>query len=919
MPDIPLRDRRIRMDLQATGARPVNPIGQDNQNQGLQKSVQNAGLSVLGVAEVFKKIKRQNDIARATNDLSVYRNKVNDLLTSTEVDPETGEVIGFINKKGENAFNNIETYQQKLSNLTKEYQEQIHSYMPDIRDKFTMDSDEIHIDTMTKINQYALKETEEFQRNSANAFFDNVKRNEFLRNPNDYKKTYASVYEQNMLINPGQSEDFYKNETQKIMSETISNSIRKMNEQDSNLGAYAAYSRGSQFIRNLVKSGSITKDMGQDLLKNQQNLRFSAVQLEGTTTIDVFKNLLINADGLDKYEKIKYLYDYAKSQDKKNGTGTSANLNEWKKRLIEDPQMTQQILGVELSGEQLDALPNQILSLLRFVKTKVDKNGKEIAYLDEEGLKKDPSFSISLSDKNWTNALNLLKSSINGYYDINGKRYKFANPLISLTPEDKQSFASYLNSKINANTPYKQRLLNEYTQRKDEISKFLSNIKLGDRSDMRSEYGYGLRGTDGITSQDVIGRLIDFSNFITQNNLTEHSKEVAEITSLAMSTARKLSGYEIGKTNIVDYFQKRLSDIRSFFVGPIMFNDPTGVREINQNGANTFRTAWVTNGRDSILGKATVAGINNITLYNMYETLMDADADNPLRIAYNINDNRNIKTAVATVNNVAIPVEDADYANAEAIKNFISQRTAETGINYSKYLQTIDANDLSKDDKILLETLLIKSLAKRVPGFVDMDMGGAVSVAESLSGIDSRKNQEITGRAVFLTNNYFLGNSYAFENDNLEKISNISSGIEPVVDMTSSEYVNSAPIYEYPLQNISSSRIIDTHYEELKDSFSPGLGVYNGLKYYNKMPVVEIRVLNEKNKDITLYVKPPNKISSWHYAKMLSNYINKPIYLGSDKYGKTILKSVPYANKQAYYVENIIQQSDDVFVVKKKY
>ena len=98
-------------------------------NTGMTEATENITKAAFTVNDVLAKLRISNEQAKATNDFLAYKKQMNDLLYSNELD-ENGNPIGFIYKKGENAYNSLKEYDAKASAFYQNFTKKLSNYLP---------------------------------------------------------------------------------------------------------------------------------------------------------------------------------------------------------------------------------------------------------------------------------------------------------------------------------------------------------------------------------------------------------------------------------------------------------------------------------------------------------------------------------------------------------------------------------------------------------------------------------------------------------------------------------------------------------------------------------------------------------------------------------------------------------------------
>lgn len=840
MADIPLKQRQIRLNAPNAGttAGKINPqVLNSNKDNSLSQKGREFFTEALSVAEVFKNIKNQNDIARATNDLAVYKKKISDLMNSTETDPETGEVIGFLNHKGENAFKNIEAYQQKLSNLTSEYQKQIYSYNPQIRQKFDIESNQYHQSYMEKINSHALNETEQFQQNAAAAYFKDKEDNAIISSIQDYDNNYKDIYNQVALINPGQDEQFYKIKTEETMSKIVDRNTRRINELHANEPAYISYKYGLNFLRNLNKSGRITESQYKELLNKQQIRRFDAMTYEyNAITTDDFIKKLKEADGMDNLEKKKYLQTFLQKKNSISKTGANEDEDVWLQQTVYGPTSEGGMLGVKIPPEEMSGVAQQILTLLPYVTVKRKEDGTLIQYLNEEAMPGDFKKLIE-ENRELNNAYRFLIANINGTEDI--------PPLPILTPETREKVSSRLKAISNIK----------------DFSYFQRHEKVQSMKNAVVDYINQYNNNQPVDNAEALYHAQQFVDYAISNV----PDEVDSATKLWLQ-ARNLVNQAKWKTAqgsslpIVDHVQRAASAVSRWWSSPGMFDSENkAAREVNAETADYFAKGFWQDFSPNAFGtnRDINAGFYE-AVYNMARTQMGGSG---IKVLYNIKTPSGAEKLVSQeLPIIPFSVTDALEIVNSAEYEFIKIKEEEDKSYGQKYYR-MNYGDLSDADKILQRALLTKEFLKRKQiSLNDNSLKGLnVLLSEEL-----RKDKSEQGKNSDFV--YILA-----DNDENEAIKVARGSGFTSVNYNGKEYKTSLE-----LKNNGAwfeDNIPKKFRPEQMSLFGKGVLKDN----VSGITAIKVDAIDTKGKNKSIYVQVPEGETVFSFAEMINNIKNSKI------------------------------------------
>lgn len=839
MADIPLKQRQIHLNAPNAGttAGKINPqVLNSNNNNNLSQKGREFFTEALSVAEVFKNIKNQNDIARATNDLAVYKKKISDLMNSTETDPETGEIIGFLNHKGENAFKNIEAYQQKLSNLTSEYQKQIYNYNPQIRQKFDIESNQYHQEYMEKINSHALNETEQFQQNAAAAYFKDKENNAIISSIQDYDNNYKDIYNQVALINPGQDEQFYKIKTEETMSKIVDRNTRRINELHANEPAYVSYKYGLNFLRNLNKNGRITESQYKELLNKQQIRRFDAMTYEyNTITSDDFFKKLKEADGMDNLEKKKYLQTFLQKKNSISKTGSDESEDNWMQRNVYGPISEGGMLGIKINQDQMSGLAQNMLTLIPYVTVKQKENGDMIQYLNEDAMPEDLKRLIG-ENAELHNAYTLLITNINGTEDM--------QPLQILTPETREKVSSRLKAISNIKDF-------SYFQRHNQAQYMENNI-----SDMINKLENN-QTVDNAEALSNANQYVDFAIANVPDKIDTATKLRLQVSNLVNQAEWNKAQ---GSSSLIDFVQRGISSLSRWWSSPGIFDSENKeIRAINKETADSLEKGYWQDYSSNMLGlnKHINSGLYE-KVYNIARTQLGG---NGISILYNIKTPSGAEKLVSQ----ELPLFSFSETDALEVVNsasyeFIKIKEKEDKSYGQKYFR-MTYNDLSEEDKALQQSLLAKEIIKRKQIYLNNSPLKDINVilSEKLKGDKSEQDK----KSDFV---YILADNDVDDAINVSRDSGFTSiNYKGKEHKTSLELKNNGAWFEdnIPKQFKPKERALFGK-GVLKDNVSG-------------ITAIKVNTIDTKGKNKSIYVQVPEGETVFSFADMINNMKNSKI------------------------------------------
>lgn len=306
------------------GIRPPQPVSADSgigkAGLELKQSMQNA---MDGFAKLYVADQRADAIA-AFNDLN---RAVQDYRDSAEIDPETGNPIGFTQLRGDQVNeNSLQKAQLKVQEARAKFNQSLRGFVPDLQDEFGMRADEVQANFDTATNAHFLKSKYEKAKTSSDLDNENIKNNTYF-GPRDEQKmqaTYQSLY--NNYYSYLQDSNAAEKQAKADMENIIKNNVNRI-KQEGNPTSYdeaRAYLNSPLIKKSLSQESYAALVHGVDLESAEWQMRMPDVD---TPTIQNY--IRKHTTHLTPKEKALFVSQAQRIDRTRAGTGGEKKVSTW--------------------------------------------------------------------------------------------------------------------------------------------------------------------------------------------------------------------------------------------------------------------------------------------------------------------------------------------------------------------------------------------------------------------------------------------------------------------------------------------------------------------------------------------------------------------------------------------------------------
>lgn len=376
--------------------RPVD-TGIADAGMALKQSLQTA-------ADGFVKLYAADQRADAIKNFNDYNQAVQEYRDSAEIDPTTGQPVGFTQLIGDQVNEgSLQAAQNKVLEARKKLDASMRGYIPDIQNEFGMRADEVQANFDTATNAHFLKSKYEKAKNASDLDNENIKNNTYF-DPNDVAKmeaTYQSLY--NNYYSYYQDAKASEKKAKEDMAKIIENNVNAIMQEGENI----SYDKARQY----AGSPNIRKALGEEgyrALKHKIDLESAQWQMKlpDTTTESIQTYIKNHTDHLTPKEKALFVAEAQKNDASRAGGVGEKNESLWSEfvsRLgnaqstyLSNPNELGISVNRAVSPEEAAEFRSRFLSFADMVVGGIDKtpyNQNEIekrgldALVDEETLK----------------------------------------------------------------------------------------------------------------------------------------------------------------------------------------------------------------------------------------------------------------------------------------------------------------------------------------------------------------------------------------------------------------------------------------------------------------------------------------------------------------------------------------------------
>lgn len=280
-------------------------------NTGLQEAVSDVVNAGFSAHNVMAQIKVDNDTAKGNELTLELQRNIENSLNSTEVD-ENGNVIGFLHKEGNEAFNNIKNFDKTTSAMYNNYLKEMSGLSPVAIQKLLLKGQEIVQNAQDKAFNYAYEQHRKYNINNATVANENIisqAKGEDSKITDSVIQDLDLIHQNNAIIARGQSPEYlnYLNRvsTEKYFTVALANVSTKY----SNVplleggGLFAKNMLEDAFNKKLISQDFRTK-MGKEIDKD---IASNATTRATFNNYEQAKKIVENRVDLTASEKAAYL------------------------------------------------------------------------------------------------------------------------------------------------------------------------------------------------------------------------------------------------------------------------------------------------------------------------------------------------------------------------------------------------------------------------------------------------------------------------------------------------------------------------------------------------------------------------------------------------------------------------------------
>lgn len=375
---IPIAKEQDRFDVPQAASNGGNAGKIMQINTGLPEATNNLTEAMLKAHNTIAQIKIDNDTARANQLTMDLEQQQTQLMTSTDVD-ENGEVIGFLNKEGNEAFNSIETLDKRLAQSYNAYLAEMSKLSPVAIEKLLLKGKEVTNNTQEKAFQHAYNEHDKYIKNVAKASTADIVSqasgdDKLLSEQN--LNHFDIIRQNNYTIYRGQSEEFIEQMTRQDIENYVkvaTNDIMKKFSNSPLMGAGATVAKN--FLQDAFDKGFVSdkfrSEQGHDI---DQEAALSTVGKLTLENYDRSAKFIRNRKDLNDSEKNLYINNLDKAREnlKKQSGGAIAKGLEWKFNQIPKMPHAGDVAGIvkALVKNELVPFMDEKDKKLKFIHTK---------------------------------------------------------------------------------------------------------------------------------------------------------------------------------------------------------------------------------------------------------------------------------------------------------------------------------------------------------------------------------------------------------------------------------------------------------------------------------------------------------------------------------------------------------------------
>lgn len=317
-------DKVNKIAPQVGGIQPISPVAADS---GIGKAGMQLKDSMLNAMDGFTKLYVADQRADLIKNFNDFNNVVQEYRDSAEIDPTTGQPVGFTKLIGDQVNEgSLQAAQNKVLEARKKLDASMRNYIPDLQNEFGMRADEVQANFDTVTNAHFLKSKYEKAKNASDLDNENIKNNTYF-DPNDVAKmeaTYQSLY--NNHYSYLQDAKASEKKAKEDMAKIIENNVNAIMQEGENI----SYDKARQY----AGSPNIRKALGEEgyrALKHKIDLESAQWQMKlpDTTTESIQAYIKNHTDHLTPKEKALFIAQAQKRDTSRAGGSGEKKVSVW--------------------------------------------------------------------------------------------------------------------------------------------------------------------------------------------------------------------------------------------------------------------------------------------------------------------------------------------------------------------------------------------------------------------------------------------------------------------------------------------------------------------------------------------------------------------------------------------------------------
>lgn len=315
-------DKNTRIAPQVSGIQPIGPSGADS---GIGKAGMDLKDSMLNAMDGFTKLYVADQRADAIKNFNDYNNAVREYRDSAEIDPTTGQPVGFTQLIGDQVNEgSLQAAQNKVLEARKKLDASMRNYIPDLQNEFGMRADEVQANFDTATNAHFLKAKYEKAKTASDLDNENIITSTDIGTNNTAQLAQAKASMKRNFMSYLQNEKAAEKQAQAACEKIIENNVIRM-KRDGDPASYDQIRGMLRFYRNKGYLSATSEDAllhGIDL--ESANWKFN--QLD-TTEESMAAYLANNTKNLSAQEKSEFIMKAIKRDTTNARSGVSKNVS----------------------------------------------------------------------------------------------------------------------------------------------------------------------------------------------------------------------------------------------------------------------------------------------------------------------------------------------------------------------------------------------------------------------------------------------------------------------------------------------------------------------------------------------------------------------------------------------------------------